>query len=57
MKRTRHTAELILRKLKISKHLIALGKSDVDVCLVIEVTQATYYRWRQDYGGMQAEEE
>jgi len=27
-----------------------------DVCRVIEVTQPTYHRWRQLYGGMQAEE-
>ena len=27
-----------------------------DVCRVIEVTQPTYHRWRQQYGGMQAEE-
>ncbi len=30
--------------------------SVVEVCRVIEVTQPTYHRWRQQYGGMQAEE-
>ena len=46
MKRTRHTAE----------QLIAQGKTVAAVCRVIEVTQPTYHRWRQQYGGMQAEE-
>jgi len=56
MKRTRHTAEQIIRKLKTSEQLIAQGKTVVEVCRVIEVTQPTYHRWRQQYGGMQAEE-
>ena len=53
MKRTRHTAEQIIRKLKTAD---AQGKTVVEVCRVIEVTQPTYHRWRQQYGGMQAEE-
>jgi putative transposase len=42
MKRTRHTAEQIIRKLKTAEQLIAQGKTVADVCRV--------------YGGMQAEE-
>jgi len=56
MKRTRHTAEQIIRKLKTAEQLIAQGKTVADVCRVIEVTQPTYHHWRQQYGGMQAEE-
>ena len=56
MKRIRHTAEQIIRKLKTAEQLIAQGKTVVEVCRVIEVTQPTYHRWRQQYGGMQAEE-
>ena len=56
MKRTRHTAEQIIRKLKAAEQLIAQGKTVADVCRVIQVTQPTYHRWRQQYGGMQAEE-
>jgi transposase-like protein len=36
--------------------LIAKSKTVVDVCRGIEVAQPTYHRWRQQYGGMQAEE-
>jgi len=39
-----------------AEQLIAQGKTDADVCRVIKVTQPTYHRWRQQYGGMQAEE-
>jgi putative transposase len=56
MKRTRNTAEQIIRKLKRAEQLIAQGKTVADVCRVIEVTQPTYHRWWQRYGGMQAEE-
>ena len=63
MKRTRHTPVAegfsagvqIIRKLKTADQLIAQGKAVVDVCRVIEVTQPTYHRWRQQYGGMQSD--
>jgi len=56
MKRTRHTPEQIIRKLKTAEQLLAQGKTIADVCRVLEVAQPTYHRWRQLYGGMQAEE-
>jgi len=56
MKRTRHTAEQIIRKLKTVPQLIAHNKTVIDVSCVIVVTQPTYHRLRQQYGGMLAEE-
>ena len=50
-----HTEEQIIRKLKTAEQLIDQGKTLVEVCRVIEVTQPTYHRWRQQYGSMQAE--
>ena len=38
------------------KKCMAQGKTIADVCRAIEVTQPTYHRWKQQYGGMQAEE-
>ena len=55
-KRIRHTAEQIIRKLKTAEQLIAQDKTLADVWHAIEVIQPTYHRWRQQYGGMQAEE-
>jgi transposase-like protein len=56
MKFTKHLAEQIIRRLKTAEQLIAQVKTVADVCRVIEVTQSTYHRWRQQYGDMQAEE-
>jgi putative transposase len=56
MKRTRHTPEQIIRKLKTVDQLIARGKAVIEVCRVLEVAQPTCHRWWQLYGGMQAEE-
>ncbi len=52
MKRIRHTAEQIICKLKTAEKLIAQSKTISDVCRTIEVTQPTYHRWNQQYGGM-----
>jgi len=38
-KRTMHTAEQIIRKLKTAEQLIAQGMTVADVCLVIDMTQ------------------
>jgi putative transposase len=56
MKLTRHRAEQIICKLKTAEQMIAQDKTDADICRVIKLTQPTYHRWRQQYGGMQAEE-
>jgi transposase-like protein len=32
--------------------LIGQGKNVPEVCKQIEVSEQTYYRWRQKYGGM-----
>jgi transposase-like protein len=56
MKRTRHTAEQIIRKLKTAEQLIAQGKTVADVCRTLEVSAPTYHRWQQLYGGMKATE-
>jgi transposase-like protein len=56
MKRTWRTAEQVICKLKTAELLIAHGKTIADVCRVIEVTQPTYHRWRNQCGRMQDKE-
>jgi len=56
MKRTRHTPEQIICKLKTADQLIAQGQTFAEACRVLEVSQPTYHRWLQLYGGMKAEE-
>jgi putative transposase len=56
MKRTRHTPESIICKLKMADQLIAQGKTGAEVCGVLEVAYPTYHRWRQLYCGLTVEE-
>ena len=48
----RHGGPQIVAKLRQADVLIGQGKSVPEVCREIEVSQQTYYRWRQKYGGM-----
>ncbi len=48
----KHTGPQIVAKLREADVLIGQGKSVPEVCREIEVSQQTYYRWRQKYGGM-----
>ena len=48
----RHSGPQIVAKLRQADVLIGQGKSVPEVCKEIEVSQQTYYRWRQKYGGM-----
>ncbi len=56
MKRRHHTPEQIIRKLREADRLLGEGSSMVQVCKHLEVTEQTYYRWRNQYGGMKADD-
>lgn len=55
-RRKRQKAEQIIRKLQEANAMIAAGKTMGQVCQALEVSEATYYRWRQQYGDMKCEE-
>jgi putative transposase len=55
-RRRRHTAEQIIRKLRDADAMLAAGKTIGEVCQVLEVSEQTFHRWRNQYGGMKAEE-
>jgi len=48
----RHTGSQIVAKLRQVDILVGQGKSIPEVCQEIEVSEHTYYCWRQKYGGM-----
>jgi putative transposase len=48
----RYRPEEIISKLREADVLISQGKKVVEVIKVLGVTDVTYYRWRQEYGGM-----
>jgi hypothetical protein len=51
----KHTGSQIVAKLRQADILIGQGKTVPEVCKEIEVSEQTYYRWRQKYGGMSPE--
>jgi len=55
-KRTRHSAEQIVKKLRDADAMLAAGKSVGEVLQALEVSEPTLSRWRTQYGGMKSEE-
>jgi transposase-like protein len=55
-KRKRHNPEQIIRKLEEADRRLNAGQSIGQVCQALEVSEATFHRWRHQYGGMKAQE-
>ena len=55
MARRRHTPEQIVRKLKEADRMLNEG-ADVAAVAHLQVTETTYHRWRNQYGGMKADD-
>ncbi len=56
MARKRHTAEEIVSKLRQVDVLITQGRQVADAVRSIGVTEVTYYRWRNEYGGLKGDQ-
>lgn len=56
MKRSRHTPEQIIRKLREAERLQGEGKTIPEVAKHLEVSEQTFHRWRNQYGGMKADD-
>ena len=56
MKRHRHTPEQVVRKLREGERLLNDGKDLTEVLRTMEISEATWNRWRSQYGGMKASE-
>lgn len=56
MKRRRHTPEQVVRKLRTADALLAEGKDIAEVARALEISEQTYHRWRNQYGGMKADD-
>jgi hypothetical protein len=55
-RRRRHTPEQIVKKLRDADAMLAAGQDPAAVLQSLEVSEATYGRWRSRYGGMKSEE-
>ena len=56
MSRKRHKPEEIVAKLRQVDVLLAQGHTVADAIRSIDVTEVTYYRWRNEYGGLKSEQ-
>ena len=56
MKRKKHTPEQIVKKLREAEMDLAKGAVVADVSRKLGVSEQTYYRWKQQYGGGQADQ-
>jgi len=56
MKRRRHTPEQVIRKLREAEWMLGEGKTIPEVAKELGVSEQTYHRWRNQYGGMKADD-
>ena len=56
MARKRHTPEQILAKLRDAEVMASQGLSTSEIARKLEVSEQTYYRWRNEYGGLRGDQ-
>ncbi len=56
MKTSRHTPAQIIRKLRDAERLLGEGKTIAEVAKALEISEQTFHRWRNQYGGMKADD-
>lgn len=55
-RRKRHSPEQIVKKLRDADAMLNAGKELAAVLQSLEIAEATYHRWRNQYGGMKSSE-
>ena len=53
---SRRQHEQIIRRLRHAEQLIADGSTTADAAKAIDVSEPTVHRWRNQYGGMKADD-
>ena len=56
MPRKRHKPEEIVAKLRQVDVMVSQGQPVADAVRSIGVTEVTYYRWRQEFGGLKLDQ-
>ena len=56
MKCKLHTPEQIVKKLREADTAIASGSTVEQVCRQLQISDATYYNWRKQYGRMKLDQ-
>lgn len=55
-RRKRHSPEEIVRKLRDADAMLTAGKDLAAVLQTLEVSESSYLRWKNQYGGMKSAE-
>jgi len=55
-RRKRHSPEQIVKKLRDAEAMLTAGKDLAAVLQSLEISEGTYHRWRNQYGGMKSSE-
>jgi putative transposase len=56
MGKQRHTAEQIISKLREAEVLTSKGMAVEEVLRQLGISDATYYKWRKEYGGLRVDQ-
>ena len=56
MTRRRHPPEQVIRKLREADRMLAEQRSIAEIARELGVSENTYHRWRNQYGGMKADD-
>lgn len=56
MARKKHSAEAIIGKLREAEVLLAQGRKVPDACRQLGISEQSYYRWRNEYGGLKVDQ-
>src|ERR1700728_2996920 len=56
LKQRQHTPEQVIRKLAEGEELLAEGKTIEELSRHLEVSEQTWHRWRNQFGGMKADD-
>jgi transposase-like protein len=56
VRKRRHTPDQVVRKLREADRLLAEGRVISEVAKHLEISEQTYHRWRNQYGGLKADD-
>jgi transposase-like protein len=52
----RHSPEHIIKKLEEVDMRLSAGQNIAQICQALEIGESTFHRWRNQYGGLKAQE-
>ena len=56
VKAKRHTPNQVIAKLREAERMLGEGKKVPEVAKALEISENTFHRWRNQYGGMKAQD-